>query len=63
VLEPNLDLLAGTLVAMANDRGGRDNISVILVRAKRRIVPESEREPEPGPSHGFFGWLKSKMGG
>jgi hypothetical protein len=35
---------------------------VILVRAKRRIVPESEREPEPEPGHGLFGWLKSKMG-
>ena len=62
VLESNLELAATTLVTMANDRGGRDNISVVLVRAKRRIVPEMEQNPEPAPAHGLFGWLKSKMG-
>jgi PPM family protein phosphatase len=62
VLEPNLELAASTLIALANDRGGRDNISVILARAKRRIAPESEKETEPEPAHGFFGWLKSRMG-
>jgi protein phosphatase len=62
VLEPNLELAATTLVAIANDRGGRDNISVVLVRAKRRIVPETEKDQEPPPAHGLFGWLKSKMG-
>jgi serine/threonine protein phosphatase PrpC len=62
VLEPNLELAAATLVTMANDRGGRDNISVVLVRAKRRIVPETERDAAPAPQHGLFGWLKSKMG-
>jgi protein phosphatase len=60
VLEPNLELAASTLVAMANDRGGRDNISVILVRAKPRIAAEPREEPE---SQGLFGWLRSKMGG
>ena len=63
VLEPNLELAATTLIAMANDRGGRDNISVILVRAKRRIQPETEKQPEPAAAPGFFGWLRSKMGG
>ncbi len=38
VLEPNLDLAASTLVTLANDRGGRDNISVVLVRAKARAA-------------------------
>jgi protein phosphatase len=60
VLEPNLDLAASTLVTLANDRGGRDNISVILVRAKTRVAAEPRAEPE---SQGFFGWLRSKMGG
>jgi protein phosphatase len=60
VLEPNLELAASTLVAMANDRGGRDNISVVLVRAKTRVAAEPRTEPE---TQGLFGWLRSKMGG
>ena len=60
VLEPNLDLAASTLVTLANDRGGRDNISVILVRARTRVAAEARAEPE---REGFFGWLRSKMGG
>jgi len=60
VLEPNLDLAAGTLVAMANDRGGRDNISVILVRARSRVGDEPQRRTPD--QHGLFGWLRSKMG-
>lgn len=32
VLGANLDLTAETLIKMANDRGGRDNVSVALVR-------------------------------
>jgi protein phosphatase len=44
VLEPNLDLAAGTLVALANDRGGRDNISVVLVRAKARVARRWEAD-------------------
>lgn len=34
-LQPNLDLAATALVAMANDRGGLDNISVVLVKVKQ----------------------------
>jgi protein phosphatase len=60
VLEPNLELAAATLVAIANDRGGRDNISVVLVRARARDAAA----PAPGPeSPGLFGWLRTKMGG
>jgi protein phosphatase len=59
VLAPNLELAASTLVTMANDRGGRDNISVVVVR----VV--STREAAPAPefeSQGLFGWLRSRMG-
>jgi PPM family protein phosphatase len=59
VLEPNLELAAATLVEMANDRGGRDNVSVILVRAKDRADVERQKGAE---EQGFFGWLKTKMG-
>jgi protein phosphatase len=59
VLAPNLELAASTLVAMANDRGGRDNISVVVVRVDRRREPKRAPEPEP---HGFIGWLRTKLG-
>jgi protein phosphatase len=59
VLEPNLNLAAATLVEMANDRGGRDNISVILVRAHDSSQAERPREDD---DQGFLGWLKTKMG-
>jgi serine/threonine protein phosphatase PrpC len=62
VLELNLELAVSTLVEMANDRGGRDNISVILVRAKPRAAVEPAKQKEPEPQ-GLFGWLRSKMGG
>jgi PPM family protein phosphatase len=58
VLAPNLDLIAATLVTLANDRGGRDNVSVVVVRT---VDPteEAERGVEP---QGLFGWLKAKIG-
>jgi protein phosphatase len=59
VLAPNVELAASTLVTMANDRGGRDNISVVVVRVDRKR--ELERASEPA-SQGLFGWLRSKMG-
>jgi serine/threonine protein phosphatase PrpC len=59
VLEPNLELAAATLVEMANDRGGRDNISVILIRARSHADAERSKEAD---DHGFFGWLKTRMG-
>ncbi|HTY98926.1 MAG TPA: SpoIIE family protein phosphatase, partial [Rhodocyclaceae bacterium] len=34
-LSANLELCAGQLIQMANDNGGRDNVSVILVRVKQ----------------------------
>jgi protein phosphatase len=39
-LSSNLSLAATQLVQMANDNGGRDNISVILIRAKRSFPAE-----------------------
>jgi PPM family protein phosphatase len=44
----NLKLAAQQLVQMANDNGGKDNVSVILVRVLRDY---------PAP-RGLFGWLK-----
>ena len=46
-LGANLNLAAQQLVQMANDNGGRDNVSVILVRV---------REPYPAP-RGFLAKL------
>jgi len=46
MLAANLELCAMQLVQMANDNGGRDNVSVILVRVK---------ESFPAPRRG--GWL------
>jgi protein phosphatase len=60
LLHPNLELLAETLVAMANDRGGRDNISVAVVRVAPGSVSAAE-EPA-AQSRGMFGWLRSMMG-
>ena len=48
----NLTMAASHLVQMANDNGGRDNVSVILVRVLREY---------PGPRGVMakvFAWLK-----
>ena len=51
-LGANLKLAAQQLVQMANDNGGRDNVSVILVRILREY-------PAPrGAMARFFAWLK-----
>jgi PPM family protein phosphatase len=51
-LSSNLRLAAQQLVQMANDNGGRDNVSVILVRIVRDY-------PAPrGWITRFFGWLR-----
>ena len=34
-LSANLDLCASQLIQLANDKGGRDNVSVILVKVKK----------------------------
>jgi PPM family protein phosphatase len=39
-LSANLPLAANQLVQMANDNGGRDNISVILIRVKKSFAAE-----------------------
>lgn len=43
----NLDLAVQQLIQMANDNGGRDNVSVILVRVLRQFPAK----------RGFFAWL------
>lgn len=40
-LQANLTLAAGQLVQQANDNGGRDNVSVILVRVLKRFPARS----------------------
>lgn len=47
LLSANLELAATQLVQMANDNGGRDNVSVILVRVKQ----------EYSAPRGLSGWL------
>ena len=51
-LGANLKLASQQLVQMANDNGGRDNVSVILVRVLRAY-------PAPrGPMAKLMAWLK-----
>ncbi|GAO37030.1 protein phosphatase [Sulfuricella sp. T08] len=49
VLGTNLELAVQRLVQMANDNGGRDNVSVILVRVLRHFPAR----------RGFFAWLSA----
>ncbi len=48
LLGSNLELAAGQLVQMANDNGGRDNISVILARVLRPFPDDP----------GWIGWMR-----
>ncbi|MFN3397046.1 MAG: Stp1/IreP family PP2C-type Ser/Thr phosphatase [Sulfurimicrobium sp.] len=54
-LQANLPLTARQLVMMANDNGGHDNISVVLVRI---LKPFPAAEPGKGLLDRLFGWLK-----
>jgi len=54
-LQANLPLTARQLVMMANDNGGHDNISVILVKI---LKPFPAVEPRKGLMDRLFGWLK-----
>jgi len=51
-LSSNLKLCAEHLVQMANDNGGRDNVSVILVRIARDYAAPR------GVVAKLFGWLR-----
>ena len=48
----NLDMTAETLVELANDNGGQDNITVLLVRVDAGV------EAEGGWRQRMFGWLR-----
>jgi len=48
----NLDMAAETLVELANDNGGQDNITVLLVRI------DAAAEAEGGWRQRMFGWLR-----
>lgn len=52
MMQNNLPLAATQLIQMANDNGGRDNVSVILVKVKGRF---------PAP-HGWWAKLRSWFG-
>jgi protein phosphatase len=57
MLPSNLEEVARTLVQMANDNGGTDNISVILVKVNKSF--EYKRSWPDGLGVGkFFGWSK-----
>jgi PPM family protein phosphatase len=64
VLHPDLNLMAMTLVEMANDRGGLDNVSVALVKVKAgRRAPEAATKAakvETKGNGGLFGWLRRR---
>lgn len=53
-LQTNLPLAAAHLVQLANDNGGRDNISVVLVATRRRRTQEA---PKKSWFARLFGWL------
>ena len=55
-LASNLELAAQQLVQMANDNGGKDNISVILARPLRPFPVNKRWEQK------FFGWLHKIAG-
>ena len=54
-LQANLPLTARQLVMMANDNGGHDNISVVLIKI---LTPFPAVEPSKGLMDRLFGWLK-----
>ncbi|MDP2784858.1 MAG: Stp1/IreP family PP2C-type Ser/Thr phosphatase [Sulfurimicrobium sp.] len=54
-LQANLPLTARQLVMMANDNGGHDNISVILIKI---LTPFPAVEPSKGLMDRLFSWLK-----
>lgn len=54
-LQANLPLMARQLVMMANDNGGHDNISAILIKVLEPFPAEGESRGLFGK---LFGWLK-----
>ena len=54
MLAANLDLAATQLIQMANDNGGRDNVSVILVKVLRAFPAGRDGWPS------MFAWFKAR---
>ncbi|MEJ1959063.1 MAG: hypothetical protein WDM70_06060 [Nitrosomonadales bacterium] len=53
MLKANLPLAAGQLIEMANDNGGRDNVSVILVKINGDFAAQR------AGWQNFLSWLNS----
>ena len=54
MLSANLDLAATQLIQMANDNGGRDNVSVILVKVLRAFPAGRDAWSN------MFAWFKAR---
>lgn len=60
-LRENLELAGQVLVQVANDNGGHDNITLVLLQAQEQgapVVPEAKAAP--GLLQRLFGWLFGK---
>jgi protein phosphatase len=47
--EPDLDAAVGRLIALANQHGGRDNTTLILVKVVERMASALARDPQDAP--------------
>ena len=57
----SLDSRAQSLIQLANEHGGKDNISVILVQVNKTFEKKRPKRKNLGLNHhmdNFFGWLK-----
>ena len=67
-LQENLDLAGQVLVQVANDHGGHDNITLVLLKAQSMAAPApAAASPRPAPAsepvslwQRLFGWLFKK---
>jgi protein phosphatase len=60
-LRENLELAGQVLVQVANDNGGHDNITLVLLQAQEQRAPAvPEAKAAPGLLQRLFGWLFGK---